>query len=265
MTQRLNRQPYRRIVETAQMVLDVMTPGGLQANGMGLRSIQKVRLMHAAVRHLLLASGQWDMQAYDFPINQEDLAGTLMAFSEAMVRGLPKLGIQLSKEEEEDFHHTWRVVGYLMGIAPEMLPQDAGEAAVLADTIYRRHIGGTPESNMEGRELTQNLTRMMAEMIPSATFEKFPQALMRHLLQDSIADLLGIEATSWQKALRPFNWANHMLEQTLDYTPLISRATSIIFRQIMRNLMLYNLDGHRTPFHIPSSLQQEWQIAAEEV
>jgi hypothetical protein len=40
----------RRIVETAQFVMDVMAPGGLAPSGRGLRTTQKVRLIHAAIR-----------------------------------------------------------------------------------------------------------------------------------------------------------------------------------------------------------------------
>src|SRR5215469_12888671 len=40
----------RRVFETMQMVIDVMKPGGLAANGRGLATALKVRLMHAAIR-----------------------------------------------------------------------------------------------------------------------------------------------------------------------------------------------------------------------
>jgi hypothetical protein len=51
LTTRLFSNPTRRVIETAQMVVDVMAPGGLAANGRGIRTAQKVRLMHAAVRY----------------------------------------------------------------------------------------------------------------------------------------------------------------------------------------------------------------------
>ena len=73
----------RRIVKTAQFVLDVMAPGGLDpdnAEARGLRSAQKVRLLHASIRHLLLQEG-WDTATCGKPINQEDLTGTLLSFS----------------------------------------------------------------------------------------------------------------------------------------------------------------------------------------
>jgi hypothetical protein len=97
-------------------------------------------------------------------------------------------------------------------------------------------------------------------MSPAKAFEKVPQALIRHLIGDEVADLLGVEATSWQKALAPVHWANRLMDQTLEHTPIISRAASIGFRQIMKSLMLYNLGGQRSAFHIPSALQQQWRI-----
>src|SRR5262249_18332343 len=48
----LQNRPVRRVFETTQMVIDVMSPGGLGPSGRGVVTAQKVRLMHAAVRHL---------------------------------------------------------------------------------------------------------------------------------------------------------------------------------------------------------------------
>src|SRR3954447_12870941 len=49
LTTRLASNPTRRIVEVAQFLVDIMQSGGLSApGGRGRRTIQKVRLMHAA-------------------------------------------------------------------------------------------------------------------------------------------------------------------------------------------------------------------------
>jgi anti-anti-sigma factor len=262
LTNRMNQSPYRRIIETAQMVLDVMNPGGLQRDGAGLRSAQKVRLVHAAIRHLLLARGLWDTAAYDYPINQEDLAGTLMTFSHAITVGLPKLGAHLHPQEIEDYLHTWKLVGYAMGISPEMLPDNAADAQTLSDTIFQRQIVGTRADNVEGEELTTTLLKLLAEMIPTRAFDDLPKALARHLIGDSVADLLGIEPVSWQGALMPLQWANALLDQTGDIAPIVGKATGVVFRQVMKGLMLHNLGGQRAAFSIPDSLQQKWELAS---
>ena len=60
LTGRLYTNPSRRITETAQMLIDVMAPGGLTGSGAGVRTAQKVRLMHAGVRYQILASDKWE-------------------------------------------------------------------------------------------------------------------------------------------------------------------------------------------------------------
>jgi hypothetical protein len=51
----------RRIAETGQFMMDVMARDGLQPGSDGIRSIQKVRLIHAAIRRFLNNRG-WDRE-----------------------------------------------------------------------------------------------------------------------------------------------------------------------------------------------------------
>ncbi len=93
LTTRLMSNPSRRILEVAQFLVDIMQRGGLTASGgRGRRTIQKVRLMHAAVRKLAAAAPAWKPE-FGLPVNQEDLAGTLMSFSWIVLDGLDKLGV----------------------------------------------------------------------------------------------------------------------------------------------------------------------------
>ena len=52
-TKFLQVDPQRRIRETAQMVMDVMCPRGLEPGDRGVRATMKVRVMHAIVRHMI--------------------------------------------------------------------------------------------------------------------------------------------------------------------------------------------------------------------
>jgi ER-bound oxygenase mpaB/B'/Rubber oxygenase, catalytic domain len=105
LTARLRTNPTRRIIETAQMVVDVMRPGGLGAVGSGIRTAQKVRLMHAGVRCLIGQYPGWKPE-FDLPINQEDLAGTLVSFSSITIDGLERLGYPLADDEIEGYLHA---------------------------------------------------------------------------------------------------------------------------------------------------------------
>jgi hypothetical protein len=112
-TQRLDARARRRVFETSMMVLAVMAEGGLEPGGSGIRIVQKVRLMHVAVRYLILtpspaaAAGPPSSRADTLlaqrwpaergtPLSQEDLAAVLLTFSYVMVRSWKHLGITLS-------------------------------------------------------------------------------------------------------------------------------------------------------------------------
>jgi hypothetical protein len=62
-SRRLGHDADRRVGETAQFVLAVMAPGSLDPCGRGIRKIQKVRLLHGAIRYLITRSGRWDVAA----------------------------------------------------------------------------------------------------------------------------------------------------------------------------------------------------------
>lgn len=73
LTGKLQRERWKRLLTTAQFVVDVLLPGGFTPGGFAIRSAQKVRLVHAAVRMRLRHAPRWD-HAWGTPINQEDLA-----------------------------------------------------------------------------------------------------------------------------------------------------------------------------------------------
>ena len=57
------------------------------------------------------------------PINQEDMAVTLLAFSYNVLVGVEAIrGAELPSGEQEAFLHLWRYMGHLMGVAEEHNP-----------------------------------------------------------------------------------------------------------------------------------------------
>ena len=53
LTAQLETDTKRRILESAQFVLDVTAPGALEPGRPGYETVRLVRLMHAGVRHLI--------------------------------------------------------------------------------------------------------------------------------------------------------------------------------------------------------------------
>src|SRR5262249_29518861 len=75
-TQAMTRKVRSRILETAQFLFDVCEEGDK-----GTYAAQRVRMVHALIRYFVISKGEWDEAELGVPINQEDLAGTLMTFS----------------------------------------------------------------------------------------------------------------------------------------------------------------------------------------
>jgi hypothetical protein len=256
LTTRLCSHPTRRVIETAQMVIDVMAPGGLAANGRGVRTAQKVRLMHAAVRYHIAAHGLWN-PAWDRPINQEDLAGTLLAFSWVCLDGLRQMGFELSVDEADSYLHSWNVVGYLLGIQEALLPTQVAHAEALVRAIQRRQYAACAEGQM----LTQALVAMMQHAIPGNIFDAFPAALIRLLLGKDYADLLAVERHRMAEVLLgPWRHLFALKDDFLDHARALRRLSEIFSRKLIEGLLLVGRGGQRVAFRMPTELRQTWGI-----
>lgn len=215
LTQRLQQHAQRRVLETAQMIMAVMFPGGLTPNGVGVRTAQKVRLMHAAMRFLILHPATpppappssladvmqhetWKAE-YGKPINQEDLLFTLMTFSHVGVRSLDRLGASLTTEEKDAYIHCWNVAGYVMGIREELLPANHVEAEILFETIKAQQGGGTPEA----AQMQASLLGFMEGLMPHGPFKRLPVYMTRRLIGNETADVLGIARQPWRDRFVP--------------------------------------------------------------
>lgn len=253
---RLYSDARRRVLETAQLLLDSLAPGGLAPTGAGVRSAQKVRLMHAAVRNLLLNRG-WDSAELGIPINQEDLVGTLGAFGFYFMDGLQKLNVRFTTQEADDYIHTWNVIGHIMGIQRSLHPQSFSEATYLAGRINDRNFAGTHE----GKALQEALTSYMQSVIPGKAFDGLPIALTRHFLGDGRANIVELPRSNWtQFSLVPFRIFNTVLSNANQEIPPVAHAVEVFSKKMIENLLLAERGGERTEFHIPDSLKQAWKM-----
>ncbi|WP_224242737.1 oxygenase MpaB family protein [Hyalangium gracile] len=257
LTARLETDPARRIMETAQMIVDVMTPGGLAQGGQGLRSAQKVRLMHAAVRHLIHRSGHWN-PAWGQPINQEDMAGTLLTFSTVVLQALERMGCELSETERRAYYHAWRVVGHVMGIDERLLPEQLEHGLRLMERIQRRQYAATPE----GRTMTKALLGMMEHILPGNLFDGMPATLTRQLVGNTTADLLAVPTADWTRLLLgPLKVLGWVSDEAVDFQgPRAAKLVGMLGRRLTEGLFWMNRGPERVPFRLPTTLRQSWDV-----
>ena len=115
-------QVQQRLLDTGQLIsacvghgIDALLPGGD-----GWRTAIHVRVLHAKVRRAILrkqGKRKWDLEKYGIPINQEDMAGTLLAFSLNPLLGTEFItGASLPMQEKLDYLALWRYIGWLLGV-----------------------------------------------------------------------------------------------------------------------------------------------------
>ncbi len=257
LTDRLETNPTRRILETAQLLVDVMTPGGLiSGQGRGRRTVQKVRLMHAAVRLLAKTSPSWNM-AWGLPINQEDLAGTLMSFSWVGLDGLRKLGVDLEEEERESYLHLWNVVGHLLGVRRELLPRNEARAQALTHAIARHQFGPSEA----GRLLTQALVKLTGYGMPGNAFEHLAPVLIRYFLGERWAGDLGYpDAPRFELLGGLFRMLNYQVTEMMERSPALSALAELAGKKMVEAALFMVRGGNRPSFSLPLELQQKWGV-----
>jgi hypothetical protein len=208
---RLERDAGRRLAETGRFVRAVSMPGGMRRDGEGFRITIRVRLMHASVRRSLQRSDVWREDAWGVPINQADMAATLLLFSMVLHDGLAKLGMVPTPGEREDLLHLWRYVGFVMGVCDELRCSTLAEARSLWDLVTMTQAPPDDDSRALARALMEWPVRQAKtpeERRFAVRTRPVAYALSRHLLGDELADALGYPRTPALLAVKAFREVN---------------------------------------------------------
>lgn len=175
-TGQLSEQPARRLRHTAHMVFSVCAPHSLYPKEgsrpgsdaavlpVGISKALTVRLMHALIRRFTTEGYRLPEEFYKrveqdlgigdhlgggapepVPINQEDLAYVLLTFSYVVIRGLERMGVVLDAYDRDAYVHLWNVIGHLMGVQRELMPEGYDEAASLFHALKQRLAGPSEE------------------------------------------------------------------------------------------------------------------------
>jgi hypothetical protein len=251
-------EPFkRRLMETAQFVINVMSEGGLKPGGKGILTALKVRLIHATIRQFLLEKG-WDSETLGDPLNQEDKAGTLMAFSALVLEGMEQLNIVLTPEEKEAYTHCWSVIGHFMGVKRELIPANAEEADRLGNLIFDQQM----KYSKEGQDLAQALLEFLHDIMPGK-HGKTPEIMMHYLLGNRVANALGlkIKLSLWELIVEWFlkTFFKHRDKQ-YKHVPNIIKVGEKLKMLLLQGSVIHWNDHKEVMFYIPPSLQEDWDL-----
>ncbi|GGP75554.1 oxygenase MpaB family protein [Saccharothrix coeruleofusca] len=251
-------QPHRRLSETSQFVMDMMGRDAFGSGGSFVPTIQKTRLIHAAVRHFLTTSGRWDVAADGVPVCQQDMVGALLIFSVQVVEGMRRIGISVTEAEAADYYYVWRVAGAMLGIPVEAVPESLEEARELSAALVETAYGPSPE----GVVLTRHLLDLYENLFPGKVFDGIVAAMVRQVVKPEVADWMQVpSARGWAGVVRAGTRLVRALERTEDSsalaTTILDRAGALLLGGSVRTLT----DGQSTTLSIPADLKQRWEAA----
>lgn len=261
MTGRLQEHAQERILETAQLVLDIGDRGSLLPTGNAYRTIRHVRLMHAAVRRLITTSDRigrpgapgptglvWE-EHWGVPINQEHLAGTMVSFSYAMLEALDAMGLDHDQDAADDYLHLWAVAGHLIGVQEHLIPHDRASWQHLSDLIKARNYAPSEY----GSALTRALLDVVRGYLPRPLRGLAPTT-MRSMIGDDVADMLDVPKANWTRWL--LLGVRGVLQQEIldaDHTALGRLLTRHMSMLVLHGFVEAQRPG-RPAFAIPESL-----------
>ena len=222
-TEQLVKLASKRLSETGRFMLQVCLPRGLLRGSEGYELSIRTRVLHANVRRMLLRSDWWDLDSWGMPINQLDMAGTNTQFSLSLMHSMRKLGVVISKEEEDAVLSLWRYAGLLMGVNRELIVSNTYEGNRLNDIIMS--INGLPDE--DSHELIDALLSVSKEVFSSkhkildrVTRGQFLASLFRHLVGNPMAGRIGLTPNKSDVIIplfRALNFSQSMLKRLLPH------------------------------------------------
>lgn len=265
----LEHHPFRRLLGVLQMVVNVCSRGGFGDHGAAIVTAQKLRLLHAGVRHVADRVLPDYRAEFGAPVNHEDMLATIMGFSYLVIEGLQKLDVGLADDEAEDLYYVWRVFAQMMGIHPTEAPADASyvpasvaEAREFYDCYAGRHFTG-PEENPEGVILTRNNLRMMRQMIPRPLrwlgLGIVPRIYSNELMTPEACARVGVEPVAGHSLLKA------VLHQIPRWTQRLAgeapgHSAQVFSRLLFQEMVVLGRHGV-VEFIIPDSLEGLHELA----
>jgi hypothetical protein len=258
----LRTHPYKRLLATLQTVINVSTCRGFQAGGRAVITAQKLRLLHAGIRHLTRRYRPEFESAYGVPANQEDMLGTIMGFSYLVIMGMRTLNVGLTSSEEEDFFYVWRVFAHMMGIHPEgkpdsveHLPTDVNDAGEFYEAFKRRHYVSARE-NPDGVALAAANLKMLKDMIPRLLrllgFGLLPRMYMQELIGPEGCARVDIQPVPGHALLKWLLTHLHKLQELFERN---DRPDHLRFSQMLFQDMINRAYDGPVTFTIPDSMK----------
>jgi hypothetical protein len=184
----------RRLKETFRWLIEVTSDlQSIQPGGNGHADTIRVRLLHAQVRRRVLTlaerkPGYYNSAKYGLPINTLDSVHSISTFCcSPMWSQLPKIGIQPTEDEIEDYVALFRYLGHLLGV-----PQRLFDTTSRAKTIMHLMMEHESQPSATSQTVAHNFIRTITSTKPYKLSDGFVAAGSRSMNGDELCDKLNI-------------------------------------------------------------------------
>ena len=261
-TGRLRDQGVRRLHQNNRHMIEILLPGGLETRSDGWRLSVRIRLVHARVRQLLNASGEWDTDAWGVPISAAHTGYALTAFSARMLQHMKSLGARYDDEERDSFMAVWRYSGHLMGIPSTILLRD------YTDALELFRIGGLcePDPAIESVVMANSLVNS-APVVAGITepgarrkLAKYIFVVSRAMIGDQMADSLQYPSDRTLGVLPWFRLQRRYHQFMKSRVPKLTRESNFAsFSTLLEVSALADLNiGYTLPDHPHAERSRQW-------
>jgi hypothetical protein len=201
LSQLLMRHPYKRLLATLQMLLQVSASfhprnKTAQSDMRGQAAIgiaQKLRLWHSGVRDFADAKLPHFEEKYGKPVSILDMVATVMGFSYLVIEGWERLNVrEVTQQEKEDYYYMWKVYALMMGCHPAgepgnacYIPYDVADAKRFYEAYARERYEINPKGVMLAKASLDMLKAMIPTYLRAFGLGRLPRTYMSILMSES--------------------------------------------------------------------------------
>ena len=164
--------------------------------------------------------------------------------------------------------HCWKVVGYLMGIKPQLLPDTYEEGFELATKILAHQA----EESIAGKALTSSCIQFINSIVPGSAFNDVPNFYMEFFLKEysessgkNLGKCIGLENNSDLKDKIVLSVTQFVLGKInhLEGNSLVQKISEKFNLLLLQGIIHHFNDEKKVHFSIPPSLQKNWGLLEE--
>ena len=259
----LEDRPYRRALGVLQMIVNISRRDAFAAGGAAVVTGQKLRLLHAGVRHIVRARLPDFGRDFGTPISQLDMTYTIMTFSVMVVDGLAALGVHWTPDDAADYFELWRAYGELQGIDPQWMPRTLEEGRAFCNAYACEYRPAA--ENPQGVALTKADLDMMRRLIPwpmrALGLGSAPTVYLLRMLGEEAAARVGVVRTrenawcEWLALRIPVAW-QRLWRSAAPEQVAHDRISRLFFKTLIVGAW-----GEEVRFMVPESVADLRQLA----